>query len=56
MAKQLPQAAITAASLRRMAKELILQAEELEASVAPLRKSKRVVEFIHAPKRKADKR
>ena len=48
----LPQAAITAASLRRTAKELILQAEALEASVAPARKSKQVVEFLHAPPKK----
>jgi len=34
MLQPLPQAAITAAQLRRLAQELILQAEALEAEVA----------------------
>ncbi|SDP70271.1 hypothetical protein [Desulforhopalus singaporensis] len=50
--KPLPQAAITADKLRRMAKELILQAEELEvASGVNEYQPTRHVEFEFSPKK-----
>lgn len=52
--KPMSQTALTAANLRRIARDLILQAEALEALEAP--EPRRKVEFEFAPKRKTGRK
>lgn len=54
--RPLPQQLLTAAKLRRQAKELILLAEELEATVPEPAMPKREVEFAFSKKNRSERK